>query len=44
MSEEVSVPGLVIMTSIVFEESFERDTHTDGQTLASSIVNFFKVA
>ena len=33
MSEAVTVPSLMMMTSIVSEESFARDTHTHGQTL-----------
>ena len=55
MSEAVTVPSLMMMTLIVFEESFARDTQTDRhihrqtdrqtdrQTLAASILNIFKV-
>ena len=55
MSESVTVPSLMMMTSIVSEESLARDTHTHtrtrththvhihAHTVASSILNFFKV-
>ena len=33
MSEEVTVPSLIMMTSPVFEESLARDTHTHTHTL-----------
>ena len=39
MSEAVTVPSSMMMTSIVFEESLARDTHRDRQSLASSILN-----
>ena len=49
MSEAVTVPGFITMTSIVFEESFARDTRLDRYTHAhtgrlggSFILNFFK--
>ena len=41
------MPSVMMMTSTVSEESIARDTHTDPhtarQTLASGILNFFKV-
>ena len=44
MSEAVTMPNLIMMTSIVFEESLVRGTQTDTQTdSGSSILNFFKV-
>ena len=43
MSEAVIMPSLMMMTSIVSEESLAKDPHADTQTdLASSILNFFK--
>ena len=41
MSETVTVPSLMVMTSIVSEESFARDTHTDTDKVWS-IVNVYK--
>ena len=32
VSEAVTMPSLMMMTSIVLEESLARDTHTDRQT------------
>ena len=46
MSESVTEPRLMIMTSIVSEESLARDRHTDTQTKFGLVYLklFFKVA
>ena len=38
MSEAVSVPSLMMMTSTVSEESLARDTHTETHTDSGSVV------
>ena len=43
MFEAVTMPSLMMMTSIVSKESFAGDSHRHRQTLAWSILNFFKV-
>ena len=47
MSESVIIPSMMMMTSIVCEESLPSDTHTHARAraraVASSILNFFKV-
>ena len=43
MSEAVTVPNVMTMTSIVSEESLVRDTHTDTDTdTASSMLSFYQ--
>ena len=42
MSEVVTVPTLMMMTSLVSEELLARDTHTD-RLLGLVYVNLFKV-
>ena len=42
MSEAVTMPSLMMMTSRVSEESLARNTHTHARTRAR-VLNFFKV-
>ena len=37
MSEAVTVPSLMMMTSIISEESLARDTHTQTDTVSSML-------
>ena len=41
MSKAVTVPSLLMMTSIVSEESLVRDTHTHARTHTYSFINIY---